>query len=244
MRQWILLLAVLAAGLLHAQDDDYQMYQTIMLTPHDGQQQQLFAAVKAHNDNFHKEGKESVNVWSVQNGPDAGSLLWVKGPIMWSDMDNPIEGDSHMDDWWSGVMQHCTMTTMEFWRLWDDLEQMPDGLVPRVMVVRYQDIHQQKWNNVKHMWSSVIKLRKDKNFDSGLRIFTNSANAGDGRDVALIWHYDSYSSMDKDRNFFSQYEEAYGINRREYFENMNEITDFKGMQILNLVPELSVIGSD
>jgi hypothetical protein len=242
---FLIALCAMLAWQVQAQDDDtYQMYELIELSPTNGHEKDFQAAVKAHNDQFHKEGAESVNVWSIMSGPRAGNVIWAKGPLMWSDMDNEIEGDAHMDDWWGNVMQHSTMEGIEFWSAWKDMVYMPEDLVPGVLVLRTFDVHEQKGNNVKHIWESVIKMYKEKNWDTGIRLYWNQANAGDGRDLTIVWYHKNWSSMDVDRNFFGTMEEMYDIDRREFFENWNEIVDFKGMEIWTLNPGLSVLGSD
>lgn len=245
MKNLLFVFVLLISVQLGAQEDDgYVMFQTILLTPKDGAGQDLRAGIKAHNDKFHQEGAQAVNVWQISSGPNFGSLLWVKGPLTWTDMDTPLEADGHMDDWRANVTPHADLEAMEYWRILDDMSYMPDGFAPKMIQVRYFDIQQQKGNNARHLASTHLKLYQEKNMDMGLQVFSNQANAGDGRDWAMIWYHDSWASLDKDRNYWDTYEEMFGIDRREYFEGWNEATDYKGMEMMVLVPELSVAGSD
>lgn len=229
---------------LYAQDDGYEMYQVIRLKAKDGQGQQLNAGIKAHNDKYHQEGAEAVNVWAVRTGPRTGSLLWSKGPRTWSDMDHPIEGDDHLDDWRAQVVPHAHLGEWEFWRLLNNASYQPDGLAPKIAVVRYYDIKPDKWGNAVDICQSIVKIYEENSFDIGFQIFTNQANAGDGRDWAIIWFHENWSSLDKGRNFFGLYDEKHGIDRREYFERWNEAAGYTGMEIFELLTELSVAGSD
>ena len=88
------------------------------------------------------------------------------------------------------------------------------------------------------------KMYRDNNWDVGLQVYSNWTPTGDNRDWAIFWSHDNWASMDKDRGFFSQYEEKYGIDQAEFFENWNAASQFMGAEIWTLVPELSVMGSD
>jgi hypothetical protein len=234
----------MCAWQLQAQDDDsYEMFQLIQIEPMAGHQQELQAAIKSHNDEFHKEGAQRVNVWGINSGPRAGSMIWAKGPLMWSDMDNPIEGDEHMQDWWGNVMKHSSIGGIEFWRHWKGLHYMPEDFNPKVLVLRTFKVHEQKWNNVEHIWKPMIKLYEEKGWNEGVRVYWNEANAGDDRDLTIVWYYENWSEMDVDREFFKAMDEMYDIDRREFFENWTALTDYKGMEIWTLNEELSAAGS-
>ena len=246
MKNLLYLLAFLISFPILAQEEDnsYVMYQSIQLTPKEGHGQELRAGLKAHNDKYHKEGAQQVNVWAVNSGPRFGSMLWIKGPLTWTEMDRDGEADGHMDHWRENVMPHGKMGQMEFWRLLDGMSYVPEEFTPKVMVTRYFDIHSQKWDNARNNWKSIFEVYKQKNYDTALQIYRNQANAGDGRDWCVIWFYDSWASMDKDRKFWDSYKEVNDMDRREYFERWAEMSDFKGMEILSLIPELSVMEPD
>jgi hypothetical protein len=221
-------------------DNSYVMYQSIHITPKSDHGPQLRAGLKAHNDKFHKKGSQQVNVWAINSGPRSGSMLWIKGPLTWTDMDRDLNANGHMDDWNKNVTPHCQMGQMEFWRLMNGMSYAPDGFNPKIMVARYFDIHNQKWDNARNSWETIFKVYNEKKYNMGLQIYANQANAGDGRDWCVIWFYDSWASMDKDRNFWDSYKETNNMDRREYFERWTSMADFKGMEIFSLIPELSM----
>ena len=235
-----LICALIVPVFAQESDTDYIMYQTIHLSPKDGHRAELVEGIKSHNENYHQEGAQRVNVWNLMNGEDMGSMLWVKGPLTWTDMDSEHPKEDHMEDWWGAVTPHANMHSMNFWRVWDELTYMPEDFAPEVLVVRYFKIHNQKWNNLEHVFGSIVKLYQSESMDTGVQVMSNSANTGDGRDVAIIWFHKNYASFDVDRNFFDKYKEKYGMDRREYFENWNDIAEFQGMQIMRLNTNLSV----
>ena len=246
MKNLLLILAFFISFQVTAQeeDDGYVMYQTILLTPKDGQGQQLRAGLKGHNDQFHQEGAQAVNVWQINSGPRFGSLLWVKGPLTWTDMDAPLEEGGHMDDWRANVAPNADLEVMEFWRMADGMNYSPEGFTPELIVMRYFDIKPQKGDNASDIWDSIFKLYQEKNWDTGLQIYSNQANAGDGRDWAILWFHENWASMDKDRDFFGAYEEMYGVDRGEFFERWDGASEYKGMEIMTLVPELSAVETE
>ena len=225
-------------------DTDYTMYQTILLSAKDGQRADLVAGIDEHNEMYHEEGHERVNVWNIMSGPRMGKMLWIKGPLTWTNLDTEHPKADHMDHWWGSVTPHANMEGMEFWRQWSGLSYMPEGMSPGVMVVRFFKVKQQKWNNVAHSWKPIIKLYSENNYNMGLQVFRHATNTGDGRDIAVIWYHENFASMDMDRNFWDSYEESYGMDRREYFEGWNSIAEFQGMEIMQLNQELSAPPSD
>ncbi len=233
-------MALLLGFHVQAQDDDYVMYQVLRMSPKSGHNKQLVDGLKSHNSKYHgEEGSEAVNVWNIMSGPRTGSMLWVKGPRTWSDFDTPLEADGHMDDWWANVDSHADVHEWEYWGLWGDLYYMPEGMQPKVVVVRTFDIEPEKNNNVRHMWEAMLKIYQENNWDVGLQIYRNWANAGDDRDMAIMWVHDSWASMDRDRNFWEKYVELFGMDRREYFENWRDVSNYKGMEIWTLNEDLS-----
>jgi hypothetical protein len=244
MKHLLIALAFAIAVPITAQDDGYVMFQTITLTAKDGKGQELNAGLKAHNAKYHQDGAESVNVWAVRSGPRTGKLLWVKGPRTWTDMDTPLEGDGHMDDWRANVTPNAHMGDWGFWRQLNGMSHMPEGFTPGIAVIRYFNIKNQKGDNARRHWNSIIQLYEDNEWDMGLQIYSNQTPSGDGREWMIIWFHENWASMDKNRGFFDQFDEKYGIDRSEFFEEWNEAADFKGLEMMELMKDLSVMGSD
>jgi hypothetical protein len=245
MNKLSLLLILLITCQLSAQDNSgYVMYSTILLTPKSGHGKQLNDGLKAHNKKYHTEGASRVDVWSIETGPRSGSLEWVEGPMTWTDNDTKLS-DAHTADWTANVVPHADMGEVEYWKLAEGMTYAPEGQSAKVMQIRWFEINENKANNARELFGTLIKAYKDLNFDMGLHVFTNQANAGDGRDWAILWMHNNWASLDKDRGFTDKYDEMYGKNAwNEFWENWNEAVNFKGTEIHSLVPELSASGSN
>lgn len=245
MKKLTLLLILLITCQLSAQDDSaYVMYATIRLTPKSGHTEQLNDGLKAHNKKYHTEGAQQVNVWSIDSGPRAGSLVWVMGPMTWTDNDTPMS-DAHSADWTANVEPHSDMGEWEYWKLAEGMTYAPEGHSAKVMQIRWFEINENKGNNARHLFGTIIKAYKELNYDMGLHVFTNQANAGDGRDWGILWMHSNWASLDKDRDFVEKYNEMYGDDAwDEFWENWLDAANFKGMEFHSLLPELSVAGSN
>ncbi len=245
MKKLLFAIALFIAFQINAQDDmDYVMYSTIELTPKDGHYMELMEGLKAHNAKYHSEGWESVNVWNIVSGPRSGKLNWVMGPHTWTHLDKAME-DDHLKDWLKHVSAHAEMGEWGYWRLNSDLSYMPENFQTKLMFIRFFDIESQKGDNAEHLFSTIISTYKENKMDMGLQVFQNVADAGDGKEWAVIWYHDSYASMDKDRNFRDKYEKKYGDDSwAEFFEGWREATDFEGIEIQELMPDLGVAGGD
>ena len=243
MKKLLFILSFFITFQLSAQDGDnsYVMYQIISLKPLQGHGQEFRAGLKGHNTKYHQEGSQQVNVWAINSGPRTGTLSWVKGPLTWTDLDTPIAGDDHMDDWRKNVGAHSEMGEMEYWRLQDDMSYMPEDMQPKLFQVRFFDIKDEKGNNAKKLFGTLIKAYKDTNSDMGVQVFINQLPTEPGSGWAILWFHDSYASLDRDRGFVAKYEEIFGDDSwDEFFEGWREATTYDGMELHVLQPELSV----
>ena len=232
-------IAICLPFLITAQSsDDYVMFQTIKLTPKSGQSTKVMEGLKEHNDTYHTEGHTAVSVWQINSGEDAGSLSWIMGPLKWSDLDK-ADDPEHIPHWMEKVDPYVEMGEWQYWRLEDDMSYAPEGFQPKVHFVRFFTIEARKRDEAKELFKTFFKIYRENNFDMGLHVFSNEVPGEDEPQWAILWAYDNYASMDKNRKFWDLYEKSEGIDRREFFERWDKTTNFEGAQLTSLIPELS-----
>lgn len=244
MKNFLFLIAFFITWQMTAQDDEgYIMYQTIELTPKAGHFNEFMDGLKAHNSKYHTEGAETVNVWQIESGPRSGSVVWVKGPLTWTDYDTPMT-DDHMDDWMKNIDPHSDMGEWGHWRRSSTLTYTPEDYAPNVMRVRYFEIMDQKGNNAREVFGELIEVYKEHNMDVGVSVYYNQAPSGDGKEWGIVWGYPNWAAFDVDRDLWDKYEEKYDQDSREFFEQWREAAKFKGGEIRTLMKAVSAAGND
>ncbi len=225
---------------LFAQDDnDYVMYQTINLKPKAGQFDKLREGIKAHNEAYHKEGDQLARVWTINSGPNSGSMSWVMGPLTWTTFDKQMT-DDHLTHWMDNIGAYADMGEWGYWRLADGLSYAPEGFQPTVMRIRYFEINERKGNNAREIIQKLIDVYRAENFDVGIHVFNNQAEWGDGKNWAVLWQHKNWASMDQNRKLKEKFEAMHGEDSwTEFFETWNEATNWKGTELNALAPELS-----
>ena len=106
-----------ATTTLNAQDNDYKMWENIMLTPDNTKLKAFGEAMSKHNKAYHKEGPYKANVYTIASGPNVGKIVWEMGPLKFSDLDGRPSKGGHDEDWRDNVMPHVKkMTHGEYWK--------------------------------------------------------------------------------------------------------------------------------
>ena len=102
---------------LRAQDDaDDPMWVAVLLTPDNTKLKTLEENMRTYNQKYHNEGYRNANVYRVVTGPNTGKLVWMMGPLTFTDLDNgPVDGAREY--WRDNVMPNIKkMTQTEFWQ--------------------------------------------------------------------------------------------------------------------------------
>ncbi|MCK5462136.1 MAG: hypothetical protein KAI95_03935, partial [Bacteroidales bacterium] len=86
MKKLFFLIVFLLAGVITYGQDSYIMYETMYIKPEFSKVNELYDALAEHNKKYHGDGPNSVAVQYVVNGPKAGQLVWVMGPLTFTDL--------------------------------------------------------------------------------------------------------------------------------------------------------------
>jgi len=242
MKKPLLLSAILIAvsGFSYGQAD-YIMWESIYLKPKTENLKELGANMKAHNDKYHSQDPYRASVWSVTTGPRSGGMVWFMGPCTFSDLDNRPAGGGHDEDWRDNVMPHISdVSDGGYWRLMEGFSYQPENFTPKVMWILYIDVKRQKWDEFKHLMTTIMKNYETNKFSNSMSLYENVANDGSGKDAAIVWQYQKYADLDKNQEFNKKYEEIYGDNSwRDFMEAVNDYTEGTQEEMMEVMPALS-----
>ena len=191
-----------------AEDQSYTMFETVYLIPKMGEQQAFEAAVKAHNEKYHAEDPYTAYLHIVETGPASGSYLWAMGPTMFSHLDDRPSDDGHDDDWSNNVVPLLYKSKLaEYWILKEDLSYTPEVYEPTKFFVQVMDIARREDYRFEAVLKKVVKVYEENNFEYALRTYSNAFHAGDGRDMAFVIGFDSWSWFDRESPLKAAYKE-------------------------------------
>ncbi|REE82336.1 hypothetical protein BX611_1883 [Lutibacter oceani] len=192
--------------------ESYGMAEITYMLPKIGMEKAFEDAVKAHNEKFHKEGVFKASLDLILTGKETGWYVWIMGPCTFSDLDNrPTEG-AHANDWDKNVSPKVAKYGRnEFWRYNNKLSYRGDTSdAPKFENIWFVNVKRGQNYKFKEFIEKV-KAAYEKKAAGNFSIYYNQFTEGNGRDVAIVWAFDTWSEMDEDDGGIKKhFEEIYG----------------------------------
>ena len=195
---------------VQAQEDneDYAMWETIMLTPDNTKLKLLGENLRNHNQKYHGEGPYSASIYNIVSGPHTGKMIWIMGPLKFPQLDaRPAEG-GHDEDWRDNVMPYLIKTEQgEYWRADNELSNVgnlsTDPADNPILFTRYLEVnveHQHQLNARLKTTSATIKAMEGEN---PWGVYYNLFRQGNkiGRHIATVSFYKNWTDFDRDPKF-------------------------------------------
>lgn len=196
--------------ILTAQDEaKYGMVELSYMKAKIGMEDKFVAAVKKHNEKYHKEGVYEATLYSIATGDDAGWFVWAMGPLTFTDLDNsPGEGD-HMDSWQKNVAPYIAdYGRVEYWRWNEKLSNWKES-DEKMINIWWMDLENGEYYRFKAFMEEVAPIFKEQ--DDEMNVYNNQFRKTGGRDVAIVWPMENWASMDEEGwNMKEEYEKKYG----------------------------------
>lgn len=232
-RKWfaiMLISALLLTSIGIAQEKEKKSYAMVEITymmPKIGMEKAFVNSVKEHNNLYHKEGPFQAHLDNILTSNEAGWYVWIMGPCMFTDLDNRPDDDAHTDHWTNTVAPNVKKYgRSEYWRYNEKLSYKFNDAIPKYENVWIVDLKRGDYYRFKALMKKIAEAYKKKNDDS-IYVYDNQFNAGDGRDVAIIWGFNSWAELDdEDGGIKKQYEEMHGEGSwTNLLEEWEEITE-------------------
>lgn len=233
-------LTMLSLGffILNAQES-YVMFETMYIDAKPDKIDEFEAALKSHNKKFHADGPAAVSVHYIVNGPYAGQLSWLMGPLTFTDLDSRPSGEDHREDW-NKVMPYVkSISEVEYWRRSDDINYRPEGANFSKFHMRYFDVKWGKWEEFSKFLSQVVEVHKAKAYPQSMTIFWSQFGSGNGREVVAVQGFNKYSEYDEEDTWVEDFDSVHGEGAwSKAMERMGEMTEGMSEEIREVVPEL------
>jgi len=211
MKTIFVLLAILLPFLTLAQDDPYTMFMTMYVKTKPDRMKEFGEQMTAHNKTYHAEAPSQVNIWSVVNGPHSGELVYVQGPATFAQIDAHEQTPEHGQHWRQGVMPNTNgISNREYWMLEDGLSYAPENFTGTKMRVRFFDIKPGQESTFLAVQKQIVAVMSTKKVEWGHYVFNKRFASQDGRDIAVIHHFNDWAFLDNGFEFEKSFKEVHG----------------------------------
>ena len=172
-----------ATTTLNAQDDDYKMWENIMLTPDNTKLKAFGEAMSKHNKAYHQEGPYKATVYNIASGPNIGKIIWEMGPLKFSDLDGRPSKGGHDEDWRDNVMPHVKkMTHGEYWKEDKELSNTsmldPNKVTHPLLLIRYFEASDDHGYSIDHLLKQMSETVKAMDGDNPWGVYDNQFRQG------------------------------------------------------------------
>lgn len=184
------------------------IWETIILTPDNTKLKILGENMRKHNQKYHKEGTYSASVYNIASGPHTGKLIWIMGPIQFSQLDDRPAAGGHDEDWRDNVMPYIKKVEQgEYWQGDNELSNVsmltPDPADYPILFTRYWEINLEHQHQVNARLKLVSNTVKEMEGENPFGIYYNLFRQGEkiGRHIATVAFYKNWTDFDRDPKF-------------------------------------------
>ena len=226
----MMLVMLLGVSFTLVAQEDYKLWEDIMLTPDFTKLKILETNMRKHNQTYHKSGPYEASVYNIVSGPNSGNIIWEMGPMMYKHNDTRPDSGGHDEDWRDNVMPYIKkMHTIEYWRADDKLNNtgMLDGDQTKypIMFVRYYEVEDGLTPGVNLFFERVSKTVKALDGVNPWGIYYNEFRQGDlGRHIATFSFSPNWADFDRDVNWVENFNKVNGENSWQNQLELEQIT--------------------
>jgi hypothetical protein len=239
---FIAIMALSPLFTLAQSDPPYTMVESIMLTPDNAHLKEFSENLKAHNEKFHKSGLYAASVWSIATGPNVGKIVWMMGPLTFSDLDNRPSGSDHDEDWSGKVLPYVKkVTNGEYWKRDDKVSNIVGENRP-IVRVRYLEVAKGQGYRVNGLFEQISKAVKAMDGEHPWSVYSNQFRQGYkiGRHIAAVTGFKNWAELDSDDNFIENFEKVNGEGSYQRFTTAaSEVFSNSEDEFWTFMPNLS-----
>ncbi|WP_297762219.1 hypothetical protein [uncultured Muriicola sp.] len=225
------LLILGATTQLKAQEaQDEPKWESIMLVPDNTKLKVLGENMRKHNQKYHKEGAFKASVYNILSGPNSGKLIWMMGPLKFSDLDTrPAEG-GHDEDWRDNIMPYVMQTEQgEYWE--GDSKLSNTSMLPNdpstypILFTRYWEVNPGHGFSVESHLEMASKTIKAMPGVHPWGVYNNLFVQGKiGRHIATVSFHKNWTDFGTSWPFRTTFDEVHGANTWDSFIRNRDVT--------------------
>lgn len=173
--------------------------------------------MRAHIKKYHVESPLKTKIYNVAYGPNSNDLIWVMGPVSFSELDARPDNKKHDEDWADNINPYIvSYKQSEVWRNMEGLvinNLTEKSSSPEKYIARYLTVSSNQDSDVAKYLLMQIKKTLDKiGKVKYWAVMDNQFIQGsiNGRHFMGLTSMDSWSELDEDYEFKMHFEELYG----------------------------------
>lgn len=195
----------------------YTQWDTFRFTINNQYAKKFTENMRAHIKKYHVKGPVKAKIYNVTYGPNANELIWVMGPVSFSELDARPDNNKHDEDWADNINPYITAYNQsEIWRVMEGLViNNLDGKSsdPERFFARYLTVNaDQESEVIKYLMmqikATLEKIGKIKYWVIMDNLFIQGND--NGRHMMGLSSMDSWAEYDEDWEFGKHFEEIYG----------------------------------
>lgn len=219
------------------------LFNSLIITPQKGKMKELRDNLAAHNKKYHSEGPHVASVYGIGAGPNHGKWMWVMGPCKFEHLDEHPAGEEHGQDWRDNVIPLTEdIAHNGFWHVVSDLSYAPEGAVFEKFRARYVNVKQGERYRFNKLMANIRDVYVQKEYKSAHVIYDRRLASTDGRDVGVMFGYESWSALDGG-GIAGDYEEVHGDGSWTLFlEELEECVEGTEDELWRLIEGMSGAG--
>jgi len=238
----IYFLTLLFSQSIFAQNQEV-VYENIFLVPEKTKEDLLVEGVKAHNEEYHSQGKTTASLYTVLIGKHSGQYVWLNGPMTLSDYDN-FPDENHLADWQKNVRNYISKEDVRIAKLnWEASYTPPSWGSPKYLMWRTFRIKQDldSYGKVLEAVTKIGNTLNKMNAENPRRVYESIFRSENREDITLVYPFKSFSRFSNGNglpeDFQSSYDKinGYGSFKRDIGNVISKYTNGWYDEVLMLV---------
>lgn len=224
MKKLFFLLLLLPIYLIGQDAAAPDMYEVITMKVKRGSEDKFVEAVKAHNAKYHTDSLYHARLAYNVTGPRGGTYTWIMGPTNWTAIDARPGKGGHDEDW-KNVDQYVEKySPPSYWTYSDKLSHWVEGTNKDKRLLWAYNIKRGKGSRWAELVGKIKEVYEEKlPEESFWVVWNNMSDGNDGFDAVIIWGFENWGTLDRQRDFGALYEEVHGNGSWHTF--LNEFTE-------------------
>ncbi|WP_206484864.1 hypothetical protein [Thalassotalea sp. G2M2-11] len=204
-------------SVLAEQTKSYTQWDTFRFTINNTDAKKLTNNMREHIKKYHVKAPLKTKIFNITYGPSANELLWVMGPVTFSELDARPDNKKHDQDWADNINPYISSYQQsEIWRNIEGLEinnlgekaPSPEKFVSRYLTVNKdqdQEVVKYLLTQVKETLDKIGKVKYWAVMEN--KFIQGNTN---GRHLMALSSFESWTEFDDDWEFSKHFEKIYG----------------------------------
>ena len=219
MKKLILLMFLLPLMVVSQNSTEYMVIENGLIKANPKNIEQFEAGMAAHNKKYHADDLYGARIYTISNGANVGSYMWVMGPLPWSAMDNRPAKEGHDEDWNKNVLPYMLPDgDQTYWRFESDLSHFSKDFTIKNLLVDVYDIKRFKGKKAMSLLEKIKKVMLENFPNETYGIYSNEfPSTKEGKDIAFVSFFSKSSWLGENNEFAKKYNEVHGEGSFETF---------------------------